>query len=163
MFARIGIYELLMLAYIAFAIYSIVKLVKANKPQNTEKQNKAQKVNFCRNCGASTEGLASACINCGFPPLTEQKYCHNCGKETKEGQALCVNCKTSFNDQAALNGSNKKEPDVVAAIVGLLLPIVGLVLYLVWKESYPGKAGSAKMGAIVSLKLIAILIVMSFF
>ncbi len=157
-----AIYELLILAYIAFAIYFIVKLIKANRPQKVERHNKAQTVKFCRNCGTATEGSASACINCGFPPLTEQKYCHNCGIETKEDQVLCVNCKTTLRNEVLLNSSNKQEPDVIAAIVGFLLPIVGLVLYLVWKEDYPGKAGSAKMGAIAAVKLlIAILVVMA--
>lgn len=37
------------------------------------------------------------------------------------------------------------------AFLGFLIPVVGLILYLVWKQDYPLKAKSAGKGALVGV------------
>lgn len=39
------------------------------------------------------------------------------------------------------------------AVLGFFIPIVGLILYLVWKNEYPMRARSAGKGALVSVIL----------
>ena len=37
------------------------------------------------------------------------------------------------------------------AVLGFFLPLIGLILYLVWKKSQPGDARMAGMGALISV------------
>lgn len=46
------------------------------------------------------------------------------------------------------------------ALLGFFLPIVGLVLYIVWKDTMPLKASSAGKGALVSAIVSAVLLVL---
>ena len=110
-----------------------------------------ERVNFCRNCGGQISDGQYVCLSCGFEPLNGHNHCQNCGVETKEGQILCVSC--GFKLINVSRASNIKEPstapDTGFAILGFFLPIVGLILYLVWQDSQPGKAASAGKGALV--------------
>lgn len=45
-------------------------------------------------------------------------------------------------------------PSVLGIILGFLFPIVGLILYLVWKPDYPRKAKSAGVAALVSMGIV---------
>lgn len=76
-------------------------------------------------------------------------YCKNCGKEIADGAAVCVNCGVS----------QENKPQVVDnggfgwGLLGCCLPIVGLILFLVWKDSKPKTAKAAGIGALVSVIL----------
>lgn len=86
------------------------------------------------------------------------KYCHYCGKQIADEAVICVNCGRTVPTAAAnpvLNTQGKKtpaEPDApsfIYALVGFVLPLVGIILYFVEKESgAPLRARSALRGAI---------------
>lgn len=79
------------------------------------------------------------------------KYCSKCGKELMDEAVVCPGCgcpqdnKTmqSVNDSSSFGW----------ALLGFCIPIVGLILYLVWKDNTPLKAKSAGKGALVSVIL----------
>ena len=68
-------------------------------------------------------------------------YCHQCGKEVGDVN-YCPNCGAKLK----LNGNNwqssygKREEDEPSSgffVLSCLIPIVGLILYIIWYKDYP--------------------------
>lgn len=74
-------------------------------------------------------------------------YCKNCGKEIDDNAVVCVSC----------GSSQQTTPQVVDnggfgwGLLGCCIPIAGLILFLVWKDTKPKTAKSAGVGALVSV------------
>ena len=79
-------------------------------------------------------------------------YCKNCGKEIDDKAEICPHCGVR----------NSAGGNVGWAILGFLFPIVGLILYLVWKNSAPKNAKMAGIGALIAvlIELVLFFIVM---
>ena len=75
------------------------------------------------------------------------KYCVNCGKELCDEAVVCVQCGSSVGNINAKNANDA--PNSGFAVLGFLIPIVGLILYLVYQDSSPLKAKSAGKGALI--------------
>lgn len=91
------------------------------------------------------------------------KYCSNCGNELNQGADVCLNCgksqaHTIQNVRLVQNDSSSSG----LWCLGFFIPIVGLVLYLVWKDDKPLSAKSAGQGALFSVGLIIILYILIF-
>lgn len=79
-------------------------------------------------------------------------FCKNCGTQIDDNAAICPNCGTAQNTvtpntppQATDNGG------FLWGLLGCCIPIVGLVLFLVWKDTKPKTAKAAGIGALVSV------------
>ncbi|GAA0086357.1 hypothetical protein UT300007_27960 [Clostridium sp. CTA-7] len=85
-------------------------------------------------------------------------FCKNCGKEIDDKASICVHCGVSTNSNPAVvdNGG------FGWGLLGCCIPIVGLVLFLVWKDTKPKSAKAAGIGALVSVLLIVLLYVFIF-
>ena len=85
-------------------------------------------------------------------------FCKNCGKEIDDKASVCIHCGVSTNSK----------PEVVDnggfgwGLLGCCIPIVGLILFLVWKDTKPKSAKSAGIGALVSAIIIVLLYVFIF-
>ena len=77
-------------------------------------------------------------------------FCKNCGKELDDRAVVCPNCGVALNEQTAPAASADR-PNAGFAVLGFLIPLVGLILYLVWKGTYPLKAKSCGKGALISV------------
>ncbi len=77
------------------------------------------------------------------------KFCSKCGKEIMDDAVVCPGCGCAQGNNAiqSLNDSSS----FGWALLGFCIPIVGLILYLVWKDNTPLKAKSAGKGALVSV------------
>ena len=49
------------------------------------------------------------------------------------------------------NGNVEDAPSAGFAVLGFFIPIVGLILFLVWHDTYPLRAKSAGKGALISV------------
>jgi len=81
-------------------------------------------------------------------------YCNNCGSNIDNNSSVCPNCGASING-SGVSGS----PDNGGFLWGLLgccIPVAGLVLYLVWKDTKPRTAKAAGIGALVSVGIVVI-------
>lgn len=74
-------------------------------------------------------------------------FCRNCGKEIDDNAVICVNC-----------GVAQKEPQTEIdnggfgwGLLGCCIPIAGLVLFLMWKDTKPKTAKAVGIGALVSV------------
>lgn len=97
-------------------------------------------------------------------------YCKNCGKELEEGAVFCNNCGTNQTGSNSMtqNGMQNMNPNPASqnnynqqnvvdnggfgwGLLGCCIPIAGLILFLVWKDTKPKTAKAAGIGALVSV------------
>ena len=78
-------------------------------------------------------------------------YCKNCGSQIDDKAAICVHCGVSVQPMnAPAEGVDPNDaPSTGFAILGFFIPLVGLILYLMWKNTSPQKAKSAGKGALI--------------
>lgn len=72
-----------------------------------------------------------------------EKHCRECGKKIENSQTLCDNCRAKRNGIDTL----AKYP---WWILGMILPPVGLVLYLIWRKDKKKSAKSVGVGALIA-------------
>lgn len=75
------------------------------------------------------------------------KYCQKCGNELMEEAVICPSCGCA---QTKLE-TEKDSSSFGWALLGFCIPLVGFILWLVWKDSTPLKAKSAGKGALASV------------
>lgn len=86
--------------------------------------------------------------------------------------AFCKNCGAQINDQATVcpscGAAQTTTPTVVDnggfgwGVLGCCVPIVGLILFLVWKDTKPKTAKAAGIGALVSTIVGVVVYILSF-
>ena len=85
-------------------------------------------------------------------------FCKNCGAQIDDNAVVCTSC----------GASQSTAPAVVDkggfgwGLLGYCLPIVGLILFLVWKDTKPKTAKAAGIGALVSTILAVVLYIATF-
>lgn len=76
------------------------------------------------------------------------KFCTKCGKQLFDEAVICPNC--GCNTPSATTAVTQADaPSTGFAVLGFFIPIVGLILYLMNKDTAPQKAKSAGKGALV--------------
>ena len=77
--------------------------------------------------------------------------CPECNNEISEMSVTCPNCGYPLRKEVVLKEDDKSSFGI--ALLGFLIPIAGLILYLVWKSEKPKKAKSAGKGTLASVIL----------
>ena len=79
-------------------------------------------------------------------------FCKNCGQPMDEHDNVCSNCGAVQNQTPPVvdNGG------IGWGLLGCCIPVVGLVLFLVWKDTKPKTAKAAGIGALVSVILVVL-------
>jgi hypothetical protein len=69
-------------------------------------------------------------------------YCQNCGKEVSDQAVVCVNCGVQVGNGVIKRtvSSNDDTPTGGMKVLCFFLPLIGLILYLVWKNDFPIKS-----------------------
>ncbi|MBU1143153.1 MAG: zinc ribbon domain-containing protein [Firmicutes bacterium] len=78
-------------------------------------------------------------------------YCSNCGKEVREDQDVCLSCGKSLPHKSQKKVYDETESTGGYAVLGFFFPIVGLILYLIWKDDRPKASASAGKGALIGV------------
>ncbi len=89
------------------------------------------------------------------------KYCIHCGEQIKDDAVFCSVCgeKQLTNDQEQSPDQNVPVKTNLPAndgggflwgLLGFLVPVAGLILFLIWKEERPKTAKAAGIGALIS-------------
>lgn len=81
-------------------------------------------------------------------------YCKNCAKEIDDKALICPHCGVP---QAADNGG------FGWGVLGCCIPLVGLILFLVWKDTKPKSSKSAGIGALIGFGSCILLYVLMIF
>ena len=74
------------------------------------------------------------------------KFCTRCGKELADEAIVCVGCGCSQKNNIYYKDGDSKS--FGWALLGFFVPLVGLILYLVWNDSYPMRAKSSGKGTL---------------
>lgn len=92
-------------------------------------------------------------------------FCKNCGKEIDDKAFCCPNCGVlTDNQNQSVNRpavSESDMPSTAFAVLCFFFPLLGLILWLVWKDTMPLKAKSCGKGAIIGVIVSVVLSVVS--
>ncbi|HPO53701.1 MAG: zinc ribbon domain-containing protein [Clostridiales bacterium] len=75
------------------------------------------------------------------------KYCTNCGTLINDEDLYCRHCGYKVSGEKAARDTGNP----LWGLLGFFFPIVGLILFLVWRDDRPKDSKSAGIGALVSL------------
>ena len=67
-------------------------------------------------------------------------FCKNCGSQIDDKAVVCPKCGVATGKTSA---ASDDAPSGGFAVLCFLFPLLGLILYLVWKADYPQKAHSS--------------------
>ena len=124
---------------------------------------------FCINCGAPLEEGMTTCSSCGskIEILSKEEadkfannssntvYCSRCGKPVSSDAVICIHCGCSISGKPIKSSSGSDGDSVAWGFIGFFLsmfvtPIVGLILWLVWRDDKPERAKGVGIGTLVS-------------
>ncbi len=86
-------------------------------------------------------------------------FCHNCGAEISDNAVVCPKCGVAVGKKQTVDYNDA--PSVGFAVLSFFIPIIGLILYLVWKDQSPLKAKSCGKGALIGFCVSVALSVLS--
>ena len=78
------------------------------------------------------------------------KFCTKCGKELTDEAVICLNCGCFVNESKQEKAKEEDSKSFGFGVLGFFFPIVGLILWLLWKDETPLRARSAGLGALIS-------------
>ena len=74
-------------------------------------------------------------------------YCRKCGAPISDGTIVCPSCGSDQSNTPYVEDNG----GIGWGLLGCCIPIVGLVLFLVWRDQKPRTAKAAGIGALVSV------------
>lgn len=90
----------------------------------------------CNFCGNVVKDDAIYCPNCGEKPNTKKK---NTVLETKEDK----------KEEKVSETTTNSDVPFLWGLLGYFVPIAGLILFIVWKDSKPKDSKAAGIGALI--------------
>ncbi len=87
-------------------------------------------------------------------------FCEKCGTEKEFENGRCEKC--GFQPAAKVTGGSIDDGGFLWGLLGFCVPVVGLVLYLIWKNEKPLTAKAAGLGALISTGLGVIFYIIGF-
>ncbi len=99
-------------------------------------------------------------------------YCPNCGKQMTQGDTFCSNCgrqitinqnQNNYGNDGSQNTKNGDGLNILYGFLGFFFPIVGLVLYFVFKQSNPEGSKAAGIGALIKVGFAIVVYGLMFF
>ena len=85
-------------------------------------------------------------------------FCKNCGEQIDDKAFVCPKCGVATGNTT----SNAVDASSVGfSILGFFLPLIGLIMWLVWKDSMPLRAKSCGKGALIGVIVEVVLGVIS--
>ena len=88
-------------------------------------------------------------------------FCKKCGAQIDDNAVVCPNCGTATDNYAPQNRPTATQDGKSAgfAVLCFFFPVVGLILYLVWKDSLPLRAKSCGKGAIIGVIVYVVFVI----
>ncbi len=78
------------------------------------------------------------------------KYCQSCGTEMEDSAVFCPKCGAGEKAPVAY-ATVPDEPSTGLNVLSFFFPVVGLILYLVWKDATPLKANGVGKWALIGV------------
>lgn len=74
-------------------------------------------------------------------------FCPHCGNPVDPQAAVCLHCGRSVANNS---GTPTDDGSFLWAVLGWFVPIAGLILWIMWKDTAPRNAKKAGLGALIS-------------
>lgn len=109
---------------------------------------------YCSNCGKELADSVAFCPECGAPQQVQQT------QQAQQAQQAPGTASGSYQQSSYRQPSVQGYPVQPApvdsgsfgwAVLGFFIPIVGLILFLVWKDQKPLSSKKAGIGALVGV------------
>ena len=117
---------------------------------------------FCSKCGSQIPEGAAFCVNCGQsvapapersqPEAQQPQYQYSQPQYTQQPQYN----QPQYNQYGYQNIPEQDAPNAGFAILSFFVPIVGIILYCIWKDQLPQKAKSCLHGALTQIIICAV-------
>lgn len=78
-------------------------------------------------------------------------FCRNCGNQIADNSVVCPYCGVAQNNAPATPAAPADNGGFGWGLLGCCVPIAGLILFLVWKDTKPKSAKAVGIGALVSV------------
>ena len=75
-------------------------------------------------------------------------FCKKCGKEILDDAVICVHCGCSTQNNNFVAANTNDAPSTGMAVLGFFIPLAGLIVWLINKDTKPLMAKSAGKGAL---------------
>ena len=86
-------------------------------------------------------------------------YCRNCGAPLADNAVVCARCGATVTPPAPPYPQQEDRPSAGFHVLAFFFPIVGLILYLVWKDQKPRCAHAIGKWALIGFIANTILII----
>lgn len=96
-------------------------------------------------------------------------FCKQCGSQVDESAKYCPQCGACQGESTPSIQQPPRTPDTTNAVgygfLGFFFPIVGLVLFLVWRWERPKAAKASGLGALIStlIGVVSVIAVFGFY
>ena len=88
-------------------------------------------------------------------------YCSNCGNKVDSEAYVCPKCGVLLKKNQISN--NYDSGSIGYGILGFFFPLLGLILYLCWKNEKPNTAKSVGKGALINVIVGSVLYIIGMF
>lgn len=75
-------------------------------------------------------------------------FCTKCGKEYADGATVCMGCGCPID---SVTPAKNDSSAFGFGVLGFFFPLVGLILWLVWKDDRPKRAKASGIGALIGV------------
>jgi len=90
-------------------------------------------------------------------------FCTNCGNKVEGNAYVCTHCGVKLNNDVQSSVSDSHDNGGFGwSVLGFFVPLVGLILYLVWKNERPKTAKAAGKGALTYVIVYVIIMIIAF-
>lgn len=101
------------------------------------------------------------CSKCGQIIDDDAVFCSKCGYNEKQNAYANSNTQNSGNNSSLNINMSDKTVNLLLLLLGFFVPLAGLVLYIVLKDSDPEKSKSAGKGALIGVCVSVVLSIAS--
>lgn len=86
-------------------------------------------------------------------------FCKKCGKEIDDSAIVCPDCGCATDNYKQVKSTEQDSSSIGYVFLGFFLPIIGLILYFLWKDSTPLRAKNLAKGAIIGAIVAVVFII----
>lgn len=85
------------------------------------------------------------------------RFCYNCGNELNENAYICTKCGVVVGENKSNNLNVNDNGGFGYGVLGFFFPLIGLILYLCWKDNKPNNAKAVGKGALINVIIGAVI------